>query len=73
MIKNVYGTVTLEISRTTEAANKELAILESYYAISDDRVNLSDLTLHHKNGRKLGTVEVHNVNISWDKFLKREY
>ncbi|EME72519.1 hypothetical protein OZL92_16655 [Bacillus sonorensis] len=69
MIKNVYGTILLTVSRETAASSKGLAILDSYYAISDDRVGLTELTQLHKNGRVLETVKVHNVKISWDRFL----
>lgn len=67
---NVFGEIVLTVSRPTILATSKLAILESYYAISDDRVDLTELTLLHKNGRVLGTVTVHNVKISWDGFLK---
>ncbi|MCY7858908.1 hypothetical protein MOB44_19985 [Bacillus sonorensis] len=68
--RSVYGTIILTVSRKTAASSKGLAILDSYYAISDDRVDLTELTLLHKNGKVLGTVTVHNVNISWNGFLK---
>lgn len=70
--KKVYGTIMLTVSRQTAASSKCLAILDSYYAISDDRVDLTELTLLHKNGKVLGTVKVHNVKISWDGFKKGE-
>ncbi|ATH91576.1 hypothetical protein ACH95_19490 [Bacillus glycinifermentans] len=74
MCKNhVYGTIQLEVSRASLSNKKDLAVLESYYAISDERVDLSELTLVHKNGKRLGTVKVHNVKISWDEFGKGEY
>lgn len=68
--KTVYGMMSLEISRTSNTTTQDLAILDSYYAISDDRVDLTELTLLHKNGKVLGTVNVHNVNISWNGFKK---
>lgn len=70
--KNVYGTIILTVSRKTAASSNCLALLDSYYAISDDRVDLTELTLLHKNGRALETVKVHNVKISWDGFQKGE-
>lgn len=70
MIKNVYGTIALKVSRISNATTQDLAILDSYYAISDDRVDLTELTLLHKNGKVLGIVKVHNVKISWDGFKK---
>jgi hypothetical protein len=68
VIKNVYGTIALKVSRISSATTQDLAILDSYYAISDDRVDLTELTLLHKNGKALGTVKVHNVTISWNGF-----
>lgn len=65
----VFGEILLTVSRPTGLTSLDLAILDSYYAISDDRVGLTELTLPHKNGKALGTVKVHNVNISWDGFL----
>ncbi|WP_270568316.1 hypothetical protein [Bacillus sonorensis] len=70
--KTVYGMMSLEISRISNATTQDLAILDSYYAISDDRVGLTELTLLHENGKVLGTVKVHNVKISWDGFKKGE-
>ncbi len=69
---NVYGTIILTVSRKTAASSNCLTLLDSYYAISDDRVDLTELTLLHKNGRALETVKVHNVKISWDGFQKGE-
>ncbi|MFT0803196.1 hypothetical protein VSK91_22560 [Bacillus swezeyi] len=66
--KTVCGMMSLDISRISNAATQDLAILDSYYAISEDRVDLTELTLLHKNGKVLGTVKVHNVKISWDRF-----
>ncbi|WP_195536324.1 hypothetical protein [Bacillus paralicheniformis] len=66
--KTVYGMMNLEISRISNATTQDLAILDSYYAMSDDRVDLTELTLLHKNGKVLGTVTVHNVKISWNGF-----
>lgn len=73
LTKTVYGMMSLEISRISSATTQDLALLDSYYAISDDRVDLTELTLFHKNGKRLGTVKVHNVKISWDDFGKGEY
>ncbi|AYC52052.1 hypothetical protein C7M53_12400 [Bacillus licheniformis] len=70
--KTVCGMMNLEISRISNATTQDLAILDSYYAISDDRVDLTELTLLHKNGKVLGTVTVHNVKISWNGFKKGE-
>lgn len=70
--RNVYGTIILTVSRKTSASSNCLTLLDSYYAISDDRVDLTELTLLHKNGRALETVKVHNVKISWDGFQKGE-
>ncbi|WP_223831743.1 hypothetical protein [Bacillus swezeyi] len=67
---DVFGEIVLTVSRPTCLTTTKLAILESYYAISNDRVDLTELTLLHKNGKVLGTVKVHNVKISWDGFLK---
>lgn len=69
----VFGEILLAVSRPTKLTSLDLAILDSYYAISDDRVDLTELTLLHKNGKVLGTVTVHNVKISWDEFGKGEY
>ncbi|MGG1749671.1 hypothetical protein FTE28_05855 [Bacillus licheniformis] len=66
--KTVYGMMNLEISRISNATTQDLAILDSYYTMSDDRVDLTELTLLHKNGKVLETVKVHNVKISWDGF-----
>lgn len=69
--KKVYGTIMLTVSRQTAASSNCLALLDSYYAISDDRVDLTELTLLHKNGRALETVKVHNVKISWERLQSR--
>ncbi|MEK4268951.1 MULTISPECIES: hypothetical protein [Bacillus] len=66
--RRVFGEILLAVSRPTELTSLDLAILDSYYAISDDRVDLTELTLLHKNGKVLGTVKVHNVKISWNGF-----
>jgi len=71
VIKNVYGTIVLKVSRISNVTTQDLAILNSYYAISDDRVDLTELTLLHKNGKVLGTVKVHNVKISWERLQSR--
>ncbi|KAA6452721.1 hypothetical protein [Bacillus swezeyi] len=68
LTKTVYGIMSLEISRITSATTQDLAILDSYYALSDDRVDLTELTLLHRNGRVLEKIKVHNVKIYWDGF-----
>lgn len=67
-VNNVTGTILLDVSKNVDSNKEELAILESYYSISEERVQLDELLLVHKNVKKLGTVKVHNVSISWNNF-----
>ncbi|MCY8540025.1 hypothetical protein [Bacillus haynesii] len=69
--RNVYGTIILTVSRKTAASSKCLAILDSYYAISDDRVDLTELTLLRQNGKVLGTVKIHNIDLRWNGFCSK--
>ncbi|UXO88738.1 hypothetical protein [Bacillus safensis] len=68
-VNNVTGTILLDVSKSVDSNKEELAILESYYSISEERVQLDELILVHKSGKKLGTVKVHNVSISWNNFF----
>ncbi|WNJ14011.1 hypothetical protein [Bacillus velezensis] len=62
----VIGTVKLTVSRPTAIhKNQNLAILESYYAISDDRVKMNELVLKNKKGNVMDIVKVHKLEIDW--------
>lgn len=66
----VFGKMEVSIFRETEISSLELALLESYYALSEERVSLNGILLLNKNGHFFETVNIHNVKINWTGFAE---
>lgn len=67
MKNEMYGTVTLHVSRCTKSDNNNLAELESYY-------KLNDFNIDRLIGDRIGSLglKIHNAEINWERFFGKD-
>lgn len=64
MKNEMYGTITLDVSRITKSCNESLAELESYCRLNENNI-------YRLIGDRIGSLglKIHNAEINWERFF----
>lgn len=63
---SMIGRLELTISREIDTDNLKLAVLQSYYAVSQERIAKQDLILRKLDGSCFEPIRIHNATLTWD-------
>lgn len=68
MKNEVYGTMTLNFSKQTESANKELSFLQTAYSLDNSLVKNIKVTVEDTKGN-ITDIHIHDWNIELENFF----
>lgn len=63
---SMLGRLELTVSREIDADSLKLAVLQSYYAVSQERIAKQDVILKKLDGSFFEPIRIHNATLTWD-------
>ncbi|WP_144534028.1 hypothetical protein [Bacillus pumilus] len=63
---SMIGRLELTVSRETDTDSFMLAALQSYYAVSQERIAKQDVRLKKLDGSYFEPIKIHNATLTWD-------
>ncbi|MCP9283665.1 hypothetical protein [Bacillus safensis] len=69
---SMVGRLELTVSREIDTTDLNLAVLQSHYALSQERIAQQEILLKKLDGSFFEPICVHSATLSWNEICTRE-